>query len=635
MTEEESHETSHSTSVESGNEERQEVEQKEVDIKKTKLYHTLTPWKKFSHTLKEVSLLYFFGFIVSLFLFGLKHLIVYARLDGRFYLYRNETKVQYAVSDALSVVSSFIFAFTLIDTFLYYMSGYLMEKVNFLTLAMFYTNSVSSLLSSMILVFGSVVYCKFNEVDYKIKESHSVGIEQSLTTCFLSLLVITMKDIFVKKVRMGFNHTNYLSRIQKCLIEHQFIKTLEVVRKRIKGQKNGKKKRYWMFSQPAQDQQAGAETDTPSQEEIPEDNEKYFKPKFMAVPEDLTDVKQKMIIFKEFEKIMNTKIYHMDKGIGAAVDIKQESQKRAEKIATWLAADRKKFQIRHLKKYVDSEYVDNIVSVLGLSETQLLSEKDIATLIEKTKREKYAVKRSLVQMDKALLRVSHFITGSIFVFAAIALLSPTISANDVVKGVFGTFFGLGFIFQTSVKNAIDSVIFLFIVHPYDIGDRIRVEIDKEELNMVVSELNVFSTVFYEWNGSKIYIPNHVLLQKSIVNVRRSGLMAENIVFQVSFDTVPEKIQHLKTEITKFIKKHPKDFSPYFMFNYHALEDTNKLHLKIYLQHATNWQNYEAYLQRKAKFIMFLKQAISEQKIEYYLPIQRLEIIASKTAQTSL
>lgn len=629
MSEEESHDTSHSTSVESNNEERQDVEQKKVDIKKTKLYHTLSPWKKFSHMLKEVPFSYYLGFAIALFLFGLVQLIVYAGIDGVFSLYRNDEKVSYSIAKTLSLISWLILSFTLLDGFIYYTSAYLMEKVNFLTLFMFYMNSVSTFLSSMILIFGCIVYFKFNEIDFKIKKSHFVGIEQSLVTCLLAMLVIIMKDIFVKKVRMGFNHTNYLTRIQRCLIEHQFIKTLEVVRKRIKEQKSGKRKGYWMFSQPSQAQQNGQETEPATQDEPNEEAEKYFKLKYMAVTDGSTDIKQKMIIFKEFEKIMNTKIYHMDKGIGGVSDIKHESLKRAEKIAAWLSADRKKFQIKHLKKYVDSEYVDTIISMLGLSETQVLTEKDIAMLIERTKREKYAVKRSLVQMDKALLRVSHFITGAIFSFAVIALLSPTISANDVVKGVFGTFFGLGFIFQTSVKNAIDSVIFLFIVHPYDIGDRIKVEIDKEELNMIVSELNVFSTVFYEWDGSKIYIPNHVLLQKSIVNVRRSGLMAENITFQVAFDTPPEKIQHLKTEVAKFIKKHPKDFSPYFMFNYHGIEDMNKLHLKIYLQHANNWQNYEAYLQRKAKFIMFLKQAITEQKIEYYLPVQRLEILSTK------
>ncbi|EHY64479.1 hypothetical protein NERG_02448 [Nematocida ausubeli] len=675
VSEEESHDISNSTSESICD------DNEEIIIKYTmydRFYNKML-------SLKEVSLYYYSLFLLSLLLFIVKYVILYCNIDTAITLYNNSTQITVNLSYIISLLCIAVLSYTIIDVFLYYVTGYLLNR-DILILVLFYTNNVTSLVSSIIVIIMSILYMKINDLDYKLKSTHIIGLEQVLTTCCLSLLVILSKDIFVKKVRMGFNHSNYLIRIQKCLWEHQFIRTLEVVKKRIKALKSGRKK-YWMFkdtnnttrasergtirerhSSTAERNPAGTpvpsstgsapRTENPGSANDPstlsrvddtqpdrnnnltqadnnegteanDNNEEfddiaYFKPKTLnPALNDLSDIKQKMIIFKEFEKMMNLKIYHVDRGIP---DIKHESTKKAEKICYWLSTEKKKFQIKHLKKYIDPEYIDHISSLLNLSESQSLSEKEVSSLIEKTKREKYAVKKSLEQMDKALLRVSHFITGTIFLFAIIALLAPTISANDVVKGVFGTFFGLGFIFQTSVKNAIDSVIFLFIIHPYDIGDRIRIEIDKEEMNMIVSELNVFSTVFYEWNGSKIYIPNHVLLQKAIVNVRRSGLMAENIVFQVGFDTLPEKIQHLKTEITKFIKKHPKDFSPYFMFNYHGIEDANKLHLKIYLQHASNWQNYEGYLQRKAKFIMFLKQAIIEQKIEYALPVQRLEIV---------
>ncbi|OAG31979.1 hypothetical protein NEDG_00454 [Nematocida displodere] len=635
MTDEESHDTSYSTSVDSIGEAQstQEAAQEEVDIKKTKLYHTLTPWKKISHAIREFPLVYFACFLLSVVLIALAYVGQHFRVAASIPLYENDDLVQMSVLKIVATVGWFFLGYTVLDCFLYYISSYLLDKVDFLTLSMFHINSVSTLLSSLVFTFIALILLKVWEVDYKIKTMSSITLSQIVTMCLLAQLLIITKDILVKRVRMGFNHTNYLTRIQRCLLEHQFVKTLEVVKRRIKGQQGGKIKRYLLFSHPAQERHS----DEDSPDDSPatggqESTEKYFKPKTLVLPPGAgVGTKQKMIIFKEFEKIMNKKIYHMEKTLGFSQDLKQYAQKKADSISQWLQVDKKRFQIKHLKRYVDSEYVDTITRILGMQETQPLTEKEISSLIEKTRREKYSVKKSLVQMDKALIRVSRFITISIVLFATTILLSSAIATNDVIKGVTGTFFGLGFIFQTSVKNAIDSVIFLFIVHPYDIGDRIRVEIEKEELNMVVSELNVFSTVFYQWDGAKIYIPNHVLLQKCILNVRRSGLMAENIHFQISFDTPPEKIQHLKAEVSKFIKKHPKDFAPYFMFNYHAIEDTNKLHLKIYLQHAMNWQNYEGYLQRKAKFIMFLKAAISEQKIEYYLPIQRVELVAKQAA----
>ncbi|KAI5185360.1 hypothetical protein NEHOM01_0775 [Nematocida homosporus] len=637
MSDEESHDTSYSTSVESVGDDKNDAEPEEVDIKKTKVYNTLSPWKKFWHSAREFSPMYTGCFLFSLILIGLKYLIIGLGIDKEYPLSKGGQDMLVSTSTVVASLGWGFLGFTAVDCTVYYLSGYLMNKIECLTLAMFYTNGVSTLLTALIFSFGAMIYFKIKAEEYKLSSTHSISLDQILVTVFFVFLLITTKDIFVKRLRMGFNHTNYLTRIQRCLLEHQFVKTLEIVKRRIKGQKGGKLKRYWMFSQPSSQERHSDEesADGTPANETPEDTEKYIKPKTLVLSDETIGTRQKMIIFKEFEKIMNTKFYHMEKGLGFSSDLKQHAQQKAEKIAHWLAVDKKKFQVRHLKKYVDSEYVDKITRILGMQETQPLAEKDIAALIERTRREKYSVKKSLIQMDKALIRVSRFVTATILVFAVGVQLSSTLSPNDAIKSIFGTFFGVGIIFQTSVKNAIDSVIFLFIVHPYDIGDRIRVEIDKEELNMVVTELNVFSTVFYQWDGAKIYIPNHVLLQKPITNVRRSGLMAENIVFQIAFDTPPEKIQHLKTEVSKFIKRHPKDFAPYFMFNYHCIEDTNKLHLKIYLQHATNWQHYEAYLQRKAKFVMFLKQAITEQKIEYYLPVQRIEILKNSKPTASL
>ncbi|KAI5170853.1 mechanosensitive ion channel protein 4/5/6/7/8/9/10 [Nematocida sp. LUAm3] len=637
MSEDESHETFGSSSVESNGEEKREETQEEVDIQKTKLYHTLSPWRKFWYSLKEFSLIYIAGIFVAIVLIVTQTIIQALKKDVEYTIYQNERPMQISSSFVIGMVGYVFLGFILLDCLVYYLSSFLLDKIDLLTLPMSYANGVSTLLSALVFSFVLVGLLWAYDLKYKIKPNHDLSLDQLLVTIFFVLLLNITKEMFVKRVRMGFNHTNYLARIQRCLMENQFIKTLEIVKRRIKGHKKGNRHRYWMFSQPAQQERQSDEespTGTPHPDGI-EDGEKYFKPKSLALSDTTMSLKQKMIIFREFEKILGTKVYRSDKGPVLGTDFKQEAQRKAEKIAHWLSTEKKRFQVKHLKRYVDSEYVDTIMRLLGLQENVPLSEKEIATLIERNKREKYSVKRSLVQMDKALLRVSRFVTATIILSAVAILLSTTIAANnDIVKGVLGTFFGLGFIFQTSVKNAIDSVIFLFIVHPYDIGDRIKLEIDKEEHNMVVSELNVFSTVFYQWDGAKIYIPNHVLLQKPITNVRRSGLMAENIIFQISFDTPSEKIQHLKSEITKFIKKHPKDFAPYFMFNYHGIEDTNKLHIKIYLQHATNWQNYEAYLQRKAKFIMFLKEAIAEQEIEYSLPVQRVEILSKKNGSQS-
>lgn len=663
-----------------------------MDIKRTKLYNTLSPLRKVFYVLNHFSLFYFILFSFSGCLLLSRYVATRIPYEVSVALYkrvmsRADTDPQgnrpsplillaFPVSEVLRAAGWLLLGFAGCDCALYYLSGFLLSRTEVLMLCMFYMNGVSSLLSSLLFLFFALVYLKLNETDYLLRPTHSTGAVQVLSTCFFALLTITAKEVLTKRIRMSFNHTNYLTRIEKCLVEHQFVKTLETVKRKIRAKHNTRKKSYWVFSQDAQGARpAGGEeavrdeygyssqqsrsTRHPTNEaeegaEGTGSNPGQKKNSNNTIPDQTAGAGQKnasnsipgptssfyagthlpkLIIFKEFDRIMNTKRYRMEKSLGISPDLKQYAEKKAEKISQWLQTEHKKFQVKHLRAYVDAGYINSLAKTLGLSDTQSLSQKDIAVFIERARREKYAVKKSLVQMDRALLRVGRFITAAVLVFALTILLSSAIAANDIVKGILGTFFGLGFIFQTSVKNAVDSVIFLFIVHPYDIGDRVHVEIEQEEMNMVVSELNVFSTVFYRWDGTKIYVPNHILLQKPISNIRRSGTMAENIKLQVAFDTPAEKIQHLKVEIGRFIRKHPREFGQYFLVNYHEIENTNKLHLKIYLQHASNWQNYESYLQRRAKFIMFLKQVVAEQGITYALPPQRMLLGIEQTKKT--
>jgi small-conductance mechanosensitive channel len=76
----------------------------------------------------------------------------------------------------------------------------------------------------------------------------------------------------------------------------------------------------------------------------------------------------------------------------------------------------------------------------------------------------------------------------------------------------GTLFAIGGV----VKNLIESIVFLFFTHPYDVGDRLI--IDGETLN--VKEFGLMSTTFTRWDGSEIYSPNIVLAASNIHNVKR-------------------------------------------------------------------------------------------------------------------
>lgn len=69
--------------------------------------------------------------------------------------------------------------------------------------------------------------------------------------------------------------------------------------------------------------------------------------------------------------------------------------------------------------------------------------------------------------------------------------------------------GLSWLIGASCQEVLASIIFLFIKHPYDVGD--RVDIDK--VGYVVKEMRLLSTIFIDLSGCQCQVPNVVLNTK--------------------------------------------------------------------------------------------------------------------------
>ena len=59
---------------------------------------------------------------------------------------------------------------------------------------------------------------------------------------------------------------------------------------------------------------------------------------------------------------------------------------------------------------------------------------------------------------------------------------------------------------SSLAEVLTSIIFLFIKHPYDVGDRVTV--NKE--TFTVKEIRLLSTIFLDSNACLVQAPNTVL-----------------------------------------------------------------------------------------------------------------------------
>ncbi|XP_023741447.1 mechanosensitive ion channel protein 6 [Lactuca sativa] len=174
-----------------------------------------------------------------------------------------------------------------------------------------------------------------------------------------------------------------------------------------------------------------------------------------------------------------------------------------------------------------------------------------------------------------------------------------------------------FVFGNTCKTTFEAIIFLFVMHPFDVGDRCEVD----SVQMVVEEMNILTTVFLRFDNQKIIYPNSVLATKPIANYYRSPDMGDAVEFCIHVSTPSEKITLMKERITSYIEKKSDHWYPAPMIVLRDVEDMNRLKISIWLSHRMNFQDMGERWQRRALLVEEMIKVFRELDIEYrMLPV---------------
>ncbi|KAK2759395.1 hypothetical protein FQN54_002873 [Arachnomyces sp. PD_36] len=175
---------------------------------------------------------------------------------------------------------------------------------------------------------------------------------------------------------------------------------------------------------------------------------------------------------------------------------------------------------------------------------------------------------------------------------------------------------LSFVFATTCTEILGSCIFLFVKHPYDVGD--RVDIDGKQL--VVTRIALLFTVFSNIADHRAtQVPNIVLNTIWIENITRSKAMREQMTLVADFGTTFGDIQLLRAEMQKFVqdKDNCRDFQPDVDIEVIGISQMDKLELRIEIRHKSNWSNETVRATRRSKFMCALVLAL--RKVPIYGP----------------
>ncbi|KAI5198983.1 hypothetical protein AUEXF2481DRAFT_3351 [Aureobasidium subglaciale EXF-2481] len=272
-------------------------------------------------------------------------------------------------------------------------------------------------------------------------------------------------------------------------------------------------------------------------------------------------------------------------------------------------------------------YEDDIIEVLGdnrreeAEEAFIMLDKDCngdisldeaVQQIIQISRDRKALGTSMHDVDQAinvLDRLLMVIVFIIIIFTFIAFLNASFTTTLATAGT--TLLSLSFVFSVTAQEVLGSCIFLFVKHPYDIGDRVDIGAD----HLAVDHISLLFTVFRRISGAEVgkcvQIPNNVLNTLWVENVSRSKLMKEQLTLDVSFDTTFEDIQLLKNELINFVmdKDNSRDFLPDIDVEVLGTSDMSKLQLRVEVRHKGNFANETQRAARRSKFMCALVQSI--------------------------
>jgi hypothetical protein len=224
-------------------------------------------------------------------------------------------------------------------------------------------------------------------------------------------------------------------------------------------------------------------------------------------------------------------------------------------------------------------------------------------------RQRKSLNSSMHDVDQAINALDGLLLTMaliVCVFVIVAFLAPGFRATLTTSAT--ALLSLSFVFATTAQEILGSCIFLFVKHPYDIGD--RVDITSEQL--IVEHIALLYTVFKRVsNGKTVQIPNIGLNSLWVENITRSKAMREQVSVFCAFDTSFDDVNCLKQEMISFVRDpaNNRDFYPDIEIEVVSIAEMNKLELRVEILHKSNWSNETLRTARRSKFMCALVLAL--------------------------
>ncbi|KAI9923435.1 hypothetical protein ASPWEDRAFT_169807 [Aspergillus wentii DTO 134E9] len=270
-----------------------------------------------------------------------------------------------------------------------------------------------------------------------------------------------------------------------------------------------------------------------------------------------------------------------------------------------------------LKDAFDS--IDEAEAAFGMFDKDLngdIAMDELEAVCVEIGRERKAITASLKDLDSVVGRLDNVLEALVVIITIIVFLSLiSTSAAGVLTSAGSTILALSWLFSTTAVEFLQSVVFVFIKHPFDVGDRVTIYGNAGASgrgdDYFVKEISLLYTEFKKMEGHVVQAPNSVLNSIFILNQRRSGALAEAVPITIKYGTSINQVESLRQRLMEFVTSERREFQSTVLTEMREVTENFSITLNIVFFYKSNWQNEGLRLQRRNKFICMLMTALQE------------------------
>ncbi|KAK4283455.1 hypothetical protein QN277_000403 [Acacia crassicarpa] len=269
-----------------------------------------------------------------------------------------------------------------------------------------------------------------------------------------------------------------------------------------------------------------------------------------------------------------------------------------------------------LLRFMKKEEAENVLPLIeGAAETGKIKRKSLKNWLVKVYLERKSLVHSLNDTKTAVDELNNLVSVVVLIIIIIVwLLLMGFLTTQVILFISSQLLLSVFIFGNAAKTLFEGIIFVFVMHPFDVGDRCVID----GVQMTVEEMNILTTVFLRYDNEKIFYPNSVLATKPISNYYRSPDMIDSVEFAVDIATSMETIGALKASIKAYLEGKPQHWRAGHSVVVKKIENVNKMNMALYVTHTINFQNYGEKSSRRSELVLELKRIFQNLNITYHL-----------------